>query len=156
MTVAPLTATVLADADEGDAGIASGVNNAIARVAGLLATAAIGAIVAAQFSSALDGRLEGVRLDAATSRQVEVARERSLGVTDDPALREATADASESAFALGVGIAAVLVAAGGVLGLAGIRRVPEGGDLDAHDCGGGQLAGAPVAAARRASAAAEA
>ena len=35
MTVAPLTATVLADADETDAGIASAINNAIARVAGL-------------------------------------------------------------------------------------------------------------------------
>ena len=35
-TVAPLTATVLADADESNAGIASGVNNAIARIAGLL------------------------------------------------------------------------------------------------------------------------
>ena len=34
LTVAPLTATVLADADESNAGIASGVNNAIARVAG--------------------------------------------------------------------------------------------------------------------------
>ena len=34
MIVAPLTATVLADAGEGDAGIASGVNNAVARVAG--------------------------------------------------------------------------------------------------------------------------
>jgi predicted MFS family arabinose efflux permease len=42
--VSPLTAAVLADADEGDAGIASGVNNAVARVAGLLATAAVGAI----------------------------------------------------------------------------------------------------------------
>ena len=38
-TVAPLTATVLADADEHNAGIASGVNNAIARVAGLLCVA---------------------------------------------------------------------------------------------------------------------
>ena len=35
MTVAPLTATVLADADEENAGIASGINNAIARVGGL-------------------------------------------------------------------------------------------------------------------------
>src|SRR6185436_13881744 len=35
MTVAPLTATVLADADESNAGIASGVNNAIARAANL-------------------------------------------------------------------------------------------------------------------------
>jgi predicted MFS family arabinose efflux permease len=45
ITVAPLTAAILADADEHNAGIASGVNNAVARVAGLLATAAIGAVV---------------------------------------------------------------------------------------------------------------
>ena len=45
MTVAPLTATVLADADEPNAGIASGVNNALARMAGLLAVAALGIIV---------------------------------------------------------------------------------------------------------------
>jgi EmrB/QacA subfamily drug resistance transporter len=45
MTVAPLTATVLADADEHNAGIASGVNNALARIAGLLAVAALGIIV---------------------------------------------------------------------------------------------------------------
>ena len=46
-TVAPLTATVLADADETDAGIASAINNAIARVAGLIGIAATGALVAA-------------------------------------------------------------------------------------------------------------
>jgi EmrB/QacA subfamily drug resistance transporter len=45
MLVSPLTAAVLADADERSAGIASGVNNAVARVAGLLATAAVGTIV---------------------------------------------------------------------------------------------------------------
>ena len=44
MTVAPLTATVLADADEHNAGVASGVNNALARVAGLLGVAALGII----------------------------------------------------------------------------------------------------------------
>ena len=54
MTVAPLTATVLADADDSNAGIASGVNNAIARVAGLVAIAAVGAVVAASFASKLD------------------------------------------------------------------------------------------------------
>ena len=46
MIVAPLTATVLADAGERDAGIASGVNNAVARVAGLLGIAVVGAVVA--------------------------------------------------------------------------------------------------------------
>jgi EmrB/QacA subfamily drug resistance transporter len=42
LTVAPLTTTVLADASAGDAGIASGVNNAVARIAGLLAIAVLG------------------------------------------------------------------------------------------------------------------
>jgi EmrB/QacA subfamily drug resistance transporter len=46
LIVAPLTATVLADAHESDAGIASGVNNAVARVAGLLGIAVVGASVA--------------------------------------------------------------------------------------------------------------
>jgi len=45
MTVAPLTATVLAEADEGDAGIASAINNAIARVAGLVGVSVIGVVV---------------------------------------------------------------------------------------------------------------
>jgi hypothetical protein len=44
--VAPLTSTVLADAGERDSGIASGVNNAIARVAGLLGIAVVGASIA--------------------------------------------------------------------------------------------------------------
>ncbi len=48
--VAPLTATVLADADETDAGIASAINNAIARVAGLVGISAIGAIVAGRLT----------------------------------------------------------------------------------------------------------
>jgi EmrB/QacA subfamily drug resistance transporter len=46
MTVAPLTATVMADADQHDAGIASAINNAIARVAGLVGISFIGVIIA--------------------------------------------------------------------------------------------------------------
>jgi hypothetical protein len=42
LTVAPLTTTVLSDAGPGDAGVASGVNNAVARIAGLIAIAGIG------------------------------------------------------------------------------------------------------------------
>ena len=46
LTVAPLTATVLADAEERDAGIASAINNAIARVAGLIGVSILGVVVA--------------------------------------------------------------------------------------------------------------
>jgi EmrB/QacA subfamily drug resistance transporter len=59
LIVAPLTATVLADAHESDAGIASGVNNAVARVAGLLGIAVVGASVAGS-ANTLD--LAGFRL----------------------------------------------------------------------------------------------
>src|SRR5216684_6023949 len=48
MTVAPLTATVMADANEGDAGIASAINNAIARVAGLVGISVIGVVIASK------------------------------------------------------------------------------------------------------------
>jgi EmrB/QacA subfamily drug resistance transporter len=59
LVVAPLTSTVLADAGERDAGVASGVNNAVARVAGLLGIAIVGAAIAGS-----DNRLDlpGYRL----------------------------------------------------------------------------------------------
>ena len=62
MTVAPLTATVLSGADEHNAGIASGVNNAIARVAGLLGIAIVGAIVAARYGDAADTSTDAFHL----------------------------------------------------------------------------------------------
>jgi EmrB/QacA subfamily drug resistance transporter len=43
VTVAPLTAAILGGVDERHAGVASAINNAVARVAGLLAIAAVGA-----------------------------------------------------------------------------------------------------------------
>jgi predicted MFS family arabinose efflux permease len=46
-TVAPLTVTVLADAEEANAGIASGISNAIARVAALVAVAGLAPVLAA-------------------------------------------------------------------------------------------------------------
>jgi EmrB/QacA subfamily drug resistance transporter len=133
MTVAPLTAAVLSGA-EAQAGIASGVNNAVARVAGLLGTAAVGAAVAASFGSALDSRLAGIPLGPAARAAVRQAKRLPLGRPDVHGLLSAQARALTSAaeqaslrsFHLGLAIAAALVAAGGIAGLAGIRNARGG------------------------------
>jgi EmrB/QacA subfamily drug resistance transporter len=149
-TVAPLTATVLADADESNAGIASGVNNAIARIAGLLAVAAVGAVVAAQFSASLDKPLARVALPPAGRAAVEDARREILARVDPgrtgAEVAAAVEDASVHAFHVGMGIAAGLVALGGVLGLAAIRNPRR--EVRCEDCAGGQFAGQPADAAR--------
>jgi EmrB/QacA subfamily drug resistance transporter len=59
LTVAPLTATVLADADEHDAGIASAINNAVARVAGLVGVSVIGVVVAGSLAGDTFARNRG-------------------------------------------------------------------------------------------------
>jgi EmrB/QacA subfamily drug resistance transporter len=148
MTVAPLTAAVLAGAESSQAGIASGVNNAIARVAGLLGTAAVGAAVAGSFGSALDGHLQGVRLGAAARAAVAQAKRLPLGRPDvhglaraqASALTRAAEQASLHSFHLGMAIAGLLVAAGGMVGVVGIRN-PKG-EVPAETCAGGQLVGA--------------
>ena len=58
ITVAPLTAAVLNSVDRDDQGAASGINNAVARVAGLLAIAVFGIAAAAAFQRELDRRLD--------------------------------------------------------------------------------------------------
>jgi EmrB/QacA subfamily drug resistance transporter len=125
-TVAPLTTAVLSDADETNAGIASGVNNAIARVAGLIAIAAVGAVIATRFGASLNGHLHGLALQAHTRALVATARAQTLthlsAAAVGPAVSRAVQTASVYAFHVGVGIAAGLVALGGLCGLAGIRN----------------------------------
>ncbi|MGO9974667.1 MAG: MFS transporter [Solirubrobacteraceae bacterium] len=145
-TVAPLTAAVLSDADESNAGIASGVNNAIARIGGLLAIAALGAVVSSQFRTSLDQRLAGLRLSAAAHAALSQARGQTL-VRVDPTragthVALAVQSASVHAFHVGIGIAAALVALGGLLGLAGIRNPRR--VVRCEDCAGGPIAGRPL------------
>jgi EmrB/QacA subfamily drug resistance transporter len=114
-TVTPLTATVLADADEHNAGIASGVNNAIARIAGLLCVAALGAVVSAVYADDMGGT---------AADTLEVIPGMPASIT-----------ASVHAFHVGIGICAALVAAGGVLGLIGIRNPRR--EVRCEDCAQG-------------------
>jgi EmrB/QacA subfamily drug resistance transporter len=145
LTVAPLTATVLSDADESNAGIASGINNAIARIAGLLAVAAVGAIVSAQFAATLDSRLGDRPLAAPARAAVAQARRQTLARVDParagPEVARAVRDSSVHAFRVGLGISAVLVAFGGLLGLVGIRNPRR--EVSCAGCAGGQFAGQP-------------
>jgi hypothetical protein len=151
-TVAPLTATVLADASEADAGIASAINNAIARTAGLLAVAAVGAVVSGYYASLLDSGLDH-RLPASSAPAVEAAKRRTFGIIAPSAVPPSqrvfavrTADdASRDALHLAVEIGAGLLFAAGAAGFAieRRRRTP----VTAEDCAAGQLAGAPLAAA---------
>jgi EmrB/QacA subfamily drug resistance transporter len=116
-TVAPLTATVLGAVPVGRSGLASGTNNAVARIAGLLAIAVVGAAVSGGFASRLDSDL-GHRAPAAI-------RSRPL-VTSAPGqpavVRHALVDASVHGFRIGMGIAAALAALGGVIALIGIEK----------------------------------
>jgi EmrB/QacA subfamily drug resistance transporter len=153
-TVAPLTATVLADADEEHAGVASGVNNAIARVGGLLGVAALGAVIAAQFSGGLRDQIDAASLSPAGQAAVDRAQDRvlvradvsALSPAEASAVASATEAASVDAFHTGMGISAALVALGGTLGLVLVRNPRR--DVRCAECAGGQLAGAPADAAR--------
>jgi EmrB/QacA subfamily drug resistance transporter len=127
-TVAPLTSTVLGAVEPGHSGVASGINNAVARVASLLAIAALGAVVASSFQSRLASDLAHQRLTA--SAQHAIARERTRPLVIDvsgvpPAerriVRHALVDSSVHAFRLGIGIGAVLAILGGLLSLIGIQ-----------------------------------
>jgi EmrB/QacA subfamily drug resistance transporter len=156
MTVAPLTATVLADADEHNAGIASGVNNAIARVASLIAIAAVGAVVASSFGSSLRDELGAQASRPEVAKAIAEAEKQPLArleVQDVPPrvraeVARGSQNASVKAFHVAIGIATTLVALGGVLGLVGIVNPRR--SVEAEGCPGGQLAGCPDEVAREA------
>ena len=58
LVVSPLSTAVMTAVDDDDTGIASGTNNAVSRVAGLVAVAAMGMLAALVFERALGGAAE--------------------------------------------------------------------------------------------------
>ena len=154
-TVAPLTATVLGAVSEGRSGVASGVNNAIARIAGLLAIAVLGAFVASAFKSDLGEKLGAAASSPAIQAAVAEANDRplslapadSLGGTERARVREALVDSSTSAFHLGIAVGGFMVIAGGLVALAGIENPRR--EVACSSCPGGALVGASEDLARQ-------
>jgi EmrB/QacA subfamily drug resistance transporter len=73
VTVAPLTTTVMGAVDSRHAGVASGINNAVARVAGLVAIAVFGVVLARTFDARVTPRLD--RLALTSSERSAIDRE---------------------------------------------------------------------------------
>jgi MFS family permease len=90
VTVAPLTTTVMNSVKENRAGIASGVNNAVSRGAGLLAIAVLGIIMLHSFNHALDQRSPGWNLPAAAQELLQAQRSKLAGASLPKALDQST------------------------------------------------------------------
>jgi EmrB/QacA subfamily drug resistance transporter len=74
VSVAPLTTTVMSSIDQSRAGVASGINNAVSRVAGLLAIAVMGLVFAASFNARLERGLDALGIAGAERHAVEAQR----------------------------------------------------------------------------------
>ncbi|HHZ09232.1 MAG TPA: MFS transporter [Rhizobiales bacterium] len=101
MLVSPLSAAVMLATPDADTGLASGVNNAVARAAGLMAVAGLGAVASLAFSGVAGGRLPGIEFGA------------RLVAPLDPAVAALRLEATNAAFAAvaAVSAAACLLAA---------------------------------------------
>ena len=80
VTVAPLTTTVMGAVDPHHAGVASGVNNTVARVAGLLAIAVFGVVLTRTFESRVTPALDQLRLPVSTRQMLDRELTKMTGV----------------------------------------------------------------------------
>jgi Na+/melibiose symporter-like transporter len=129
--VAPITTVAMNAAGEGRSGLASGANNTVARVAGLIAIALMGLLLTRGFSDYLTPRLQTLGLEpeqlAAVAGQI-----RRLGAMVPPetlteaqveALRGLVREAFTAGFQDAVMMAAAMMFAAGVIGFLGLRNI---------------------------------
>jgi hypothetical protein len=105
VSVAPLTTTVMNSVAQNRAGLASGVNNAVARTAGLLAIAVLGIVMLHVFNDRLDQRLAQLTLPASVSHSLQSERAKLAAMEvpkdQDPANQQMIRRAIDEAFLSG-------------------------------------------------------
>jgi EmrB/QacA subfamily drug resistance transporter len=79
IVVAPLTTAVMESVPSSEAGVASGVNNAVSRIAGLLAVAVFGLVLSAGFNRTLNRSLAQMQLSPSVRQSVESQRSKLAG-----------------------------------------------------------------------------
>jgi EmrB/QacA subfamily drug resistance transporter len=135
ISVAPLTTVVMAEVEVHRAGIASGINNAVSRIAGVLAIAVFGLFVVMTFNSSLDDHLTNLELPAGVRTHVDEQRIKlagaeppaGLGGAARDALEWAIGDAFVSGFRLVMLIAAALALASALVAWLTIEGKPRTG-----------------------------
>ncbi len=120
VSVAPLTTTVMNSVAQTRAGIASGINNAVSRVAGLLAIAVLGIVMLWEFNHALDMKLSGLPSSIRQSLDQQRAKLAGADLPQNipPAVRTQLREAIDYSFVAGfraVMFAGALLAAGGAI-----------------------------------------
>jgi MFS family permease len=79
ISVAPLTTALMESVPSSEAGVASGVNNAVSRIVGLLAVAVFGLVLSAGFNRTLSRSLKKMRLSPSVCQNVETQRSKLAG-----------------------------------------------------------------------------
>jgi EmrB/QacA subfamily drug resistance transporter len=119
ITVAPLTTAVMGAVDRSHAGVASGINNAVSRTAGLLAIAILGVVLAMRFDSVLENQLAALHVSSEVKAILHAERAK-LALADlsrvPPELRGSVKHALDTAYVSGFRVCMLVCAALAVLG----------------------------------------